>query len=123
VKRTVPLRRITTLRRISFRRRGELNRYGPKRKKFLRDHPYCQFWLAENSVSEAHAIAQRGRVRIGKDSAKVSVPRSSTIHHRNKRRGARLLEERFWMAVSWAGHRFIEQQKKWARDRAYLTQF
>lgn len=123
MNRTVPLQRSVSLRRVSRRRRGELRRYGPRRRQFLRDHPYCQLWLAENGISETHAIAQRGVLRFGPGSPPVYVPRSATIHHRNKRRGARLLDERFWMAVSWTGHRIIEQRKDWARDHAYLTQF
>lgn len=123
MKRTVPLRRQSPLRRVSPRRREQLRLYELRRPGFLREHPYCQLWLAEHGVREDHAIRQRGLLRFGPGLPPIFVPRSSTVHHYAKRRGARLLDERFWMAVSWPGHRAIENDKQWARQRGYLAPF
>lgn len=109
--------------RVSARRREELAAYRAARLRFLREHPYCQVWLAERGIPEERAIRERGLFRFGPGVSPVRVPRSDTVHHRNKRRGARLLDEREWMAVSWAAHRRIEQNKAWARERRYLRPY
>jgi hypothetical protein len=51
------------------------------------------------------------------------VPLSTEIHHKNKRRGADLLEPHFWLAVSQDAHRRIEENKAWARAECYLLDF
>lgn len=116
------LRRVP-LRRISPRRRAEQEAYGPRAATFLLQHPYCQVWLAERGISEDFAREHRGILDLGFGVPRVFVPRSEVIHHRNKRRGPRLLDESEWMAVSHAAHRRIENNKAWARDRGYLRPF
>ena len=123
MKRNVPLQRMVPLRRISARRQEELRLYPARRARFLRDHPYCQLWLAEHGVPEERAVRLAGVLRTGQKIPPVRVPRSAMVHHRNKRRHDRLLDEQFWMAVSWAGHREIEDHKEWARVRGYLLPF
>lgn len=123
MQRTVPLRSVSPLNRISPRRLLEQQCYAARRERFLQDHPFCQLWLAEHGIKEAWAIHQRGVLRFGPGRPPVFVPRSATIHHTNKRRGRRLLDEQNWMAVSWCGHRTIECNKTWARERGYLAQF
>lgn len=122
MKRSALVRR-TPLRRVSFRRLQQLRLYWVRRARFLRAHPYCQLWLKEHGVDEAEAIRQRGCLRLGAPRRLVFVPRSATVHHRNKRRGARLLDEREWRAVGWSGHRAIEDHKAWARGRGFLKPF
>ncbi len=121
MKRTALVRH-TPLRRVSLRRLEQLRSYAARRAQFLRDHPYCQLWLAEHGVDEARTIRERGVLPFG-GQPRVQVPRSATVHHRNKRRGGRLLDEREWLAVSWTGHRRIEDHKAWARDRGFLKSF
>jgi hypothetical protein len=111
----------SSLRRLSARRLVENRLYQYRRKLFLLAHPYCQVWCAEHGVAEEVAIRQGGRLPL--DGAMVSVPLSTEIHHVNKRRGADLLDPRFWLAVSAEAHRRIEDHKDWARARGYLRDF
>jgi hypothetical protein len=48
------------------------------------------------------------------------IPIATQIHHRNKGRGARLLDERWWMAISSEIHDRIEGNKDWARKIGLL---
>lgn len=79
------------LRRISARRLEETWLYCYRCRQFLLAHPYCQVWLAEHGVAESTAIHQQGRVAVG--GVIVSVPLSSQVHHKNKRRCADLLDQ------------------------------
>ena len=106
-----------------MRRLEQLTNYAAKRAGFLRLHPYCQLWLAEDDIPEEYALVLSGRVPIPGALGLCPVPRSQAIHHRDKRRGERLLDERFWMAVSRAAHRRIEENKAWARACGYLNPF
>lgn len=115
--RTVPLRR------VSRRRLEQIRLYGVRGPRFLKAHPYCQVWLALRAVTEAAAIRGRGLVINPQTGRQVRVPRSTAIHHRNKRRGARLLDECEWLAVSWWGHAQVEENKRWARSRGFLRPF
>ncbi len=109
------------LRRISARRLEETSIYRCRRIQFLRAHPYCQVWLAEQGIAETDALLQNGRVQL--NGVQVSIPLSTEIHHVNKRRGADLLDSRFWLAVSSQAHRQIETNKAWARAQGYLRDF
>lgn len=109
------------LRRLSARRLEEDRLYQYRRKCFLLAHPYCQVWCAEHGVGEAVAIRQGGRLPLA--GAIVSVPLATEIHHTNKRRGADLLDQQQWLAVSQAAHRRIEDHKAWARAQGYLRDF
>lgn len=122
MKRTPPVRR-TPLRRISLRRQTELRLYGARCAQFLAEHPFCQVWLEERGFDEKRVMAANGFVFDPIVRRHLRAPRATTIHHRNKRRGSRLLDERHWMAVSWSGHRQIEANKQWARTRGYLCKF
>jgi hypothetical protein len=117
------LSRYAPMRRISARRALQSDAYSERQAQFLREHPYCQVWLAERGIPERMAIEQRGTLRFGPGVSPVFVPRSQVVHHRNKRRGARLLDEAEWMAVSHSAHRRIEENKAWARERGYLRPF
>ena len=120
--RRVPLVRRTPLRRVSLRRLGELRHYNLRRDRFLRAHPFCQLWLAEHGVGEALAIEHDGILQLP-DGSTIRVPCATMVHHRDKRRGARLLAEDDWMALSFAAHDRIEKNKAWARANGYLRNF
>ena len=109
------------LRRISARRLEETWLYQYRRKGFLMAHPYCQLWLAEQGIAEADAIRQGGCVEI--NGMVASIPLSTEIHHKNKRRGADLLDTSFWLAVAQNSHRRIEANKAWARTAGFLVDF
>jgi hypothetical protein len=47
-------------------------------------------------------------------------PDLTQVHHKKKRRGADLLDQQYWVAVSAAYHRQIETKKDWARTKGYL---
>lgn len=111
------------MRRVSLQRLEQLAAYIARRSRFLGQHPYCQLWLAEHDIPEEYAMVLCGRVPLPGAIVLCPVPRSQTIHHRDKRRGERLLDERFWMAVSRTAHRRIEENKAWARACGYLNPF
>lgn len=112
----------TRLNRISPRRLLETNLYQYRIRQFLLLHPYCQVWLAENNILESDAI-QAGGVVVLANGPRVSVPLSTQVHHKDKRRGADLLDQSHWLAVSAAYHRRIEDNKDWARIHGYLLDF
>jgi hypothetical protein len=81
-------------------------------------HPYCQIFIVRHGLDEREVIERRGlctRTIQGKDHF-FSVPRSTEIHHRNKRTGARKNDQRFWMAASRAQHEWAEENKTAARS-------
>jgi hypothetical protein len=110
------------LRRISARRLFETDLYRYRVRLFLLKHPYCQVWLAERGIEEEWAKAQNGLV-CGTDGVRMVVPLATQVHHRNKRRGADLLDQTEWLAVSREAHAWIENHKDWARARGFLRDF
>lgn len=136
-----PLRR-SPIRRVSEKRLAELKRYWARIPGFLAEHPVCQIWLAEHGFTEAdltkdpagqwcvrievpdltQPIAVGARAPL-KEIRLLPAPRSEVVHHRNKRRGARLLDESEWIAASRRGHGQVEGGKAWARQKGYLRPF
>jgi len=110
------------LKPMSDRRLLDSPLYRYRRQQFLLLHPYCQVWLAEHHLTEDEAKQQQGLVRLP-DQSTVSVPLATEIHHRNKRRGADLLDQSEWLAVSREAHARIEGHKTWARAHGYLRDF
>jgi hypothetical protein len=108
--------------RITEQRAAERREYAELRERYLRDHPVCQFWIAERGLDEQIVLQQLGgNLRPGDLWwSGERVPFSNQIHHRNKCRRARLTDERWIMAVSQRGHDGIEGRKTWARERGYL---
>lgn len=111
------------IRKVSKKRTGQLAEYARLRKKFLEDHPYCQWWLKEcgeggHSLSEEYAIKNNGWFRI--DSIPCLCPRSTQIHHTKGRTGEMLLRTEFWLAVSDEGHRAIHADPKKSYEMGYM---
>ena len=123
MKRGRPLARRTPLRRRSPRRRQEDGVYALRQALFLAEHPWCQGWLAERGLTEADLRRGGGLIRVADHTGLVKPPASTVVHHRNKRRGARLNDTRFWMALSGPFHARVEANKGWARARGYLLPF
>jgi hypothetical protein len=96
--------------------------YSVRRKRFLAEHPYCQWWLRENGCTEEQADLFQGWVWINQYNTmvKVQVPLSNQIHHMRKPKSKYLNDESTWMAVSREGHEWIENNKSEARKRGYL---
>ncbi len=134
IRQRKPMVRKTPMKRVSARRQRESKVYAAKRKAFLAAHPVCQVWLKENGWHETSIgsdtvilgpeiitpeMPQGGRYLMqGADL--LRGPRSTEIHHREKR-GKNYLNESTWMAVSAENHRLIEHNKGWARARGYLA--
>ncbi len=101
--------------RVTKKRAKQNREYRAKVKAFLAIHPVCQVWMKENSVTETtqtvFALILAG------------APEATQVHHMNKRRGAMLLDERYWLAVSDESHERIEQNKSWARANGFLLNF
>ena len=90
------------------KKRAKQNReYSVKRKLFLQAHPYCQWWLEMRSLPESRAL-------------EFGCPPSNDIHHRAGRIGKLLIEERYWMAVSRAGHLWIHQHPKESESLGFI---
>jgi hypothetical protein len=90
------IKRKTPMRRVSPKRAIERRTYSALRKQYLAEHPWCEL---------------------------IPTLRATQIHHKNKCRGARLNDTSEWMAISYAGHRLIEDNKGWARANGYLRDF
>ena len=74
----------------------------------------------ERGIPEALAIQHGGTIP---GDPQVVVPLATQVHHRDKRRWARLLDESQWLAVSRQAHRQIEDSLEWARANGYLRDF
>jgi hypothetical protein len=88
-----PIRR-TRLRPVSAKRSAQLREYAKRRKAFLELHPDCPVFAGL---------------------------RTTEIHHMNHREGDRLNDERYWLAVSRAGHRAIHAFPAEARAKGWLV--
>lgn len=136
MKRSGPIKRKTALargrapvKRIKPARAKQLAAYARQRIAFLKAHPWCQWWLAEMGLREDQ-VSLNGRVayvaREGVFTGQkllIYCPHSAQVHHKAKRRGAMLLDESQWMAVSEEGHKAIERDKAAARRKGYLKDF
>ena len=123
MKRGGALRRHNRIPSRSPRRIREELDYLVEREAFLRAHPYCQAWLLLHGIRDEAAFLQ---AVAGTDHVKIdgeAVPRATQVHHRNKRRAGRLLDQRWWMALSPGLHDRIERDKRWARRTGLLLPF
>jgi hypothetical protein len=131
-----PLKRKTGLKRGSKPMRKRTPKrakadaeYGVRRKRFLEEHPYCQWWIRENmsiqvgvfgfESTENLVIDSIGQIRSALGRI-IKAPPSSQIHHMRKPKSKYLNDESTWMAVSREGHEWIERHKNLARERGYL---
>ncbi len=100
--------------RITDERAAQRRLYNLRRLRYLAEHPFCQIVIACRGLDEAAVIAGKGWV------SGFKVPRANQIHHRNKARHERLLDERWWMSASVDGHNYVEMHKRWARENGFL---
>lgn len=109
------------LARISQKHAARLREYAKLSKRFLLDHPYCQYWLAEHGYDEQGAIC-RFRCAPGRSYQGLcehEVHRSTEVHHR-KGRGKFLLDTTTWMAVSRYAHLQIHADPKTSYAKFYM---
>ena len=118
LKRTGHLERKSRLSHVSKRRNEERNEYRRRSRAYLAAHPFCQVFIAIHGLVEADVIASCGRVDT--PAGAFYVPPATEIHHRNKGRGRRLNDERWWLAASRRWHDYVESRKDWARQEGYL---
>lgn len=109
IVRKTPLKRGGYIARISKSRRADRSMYSRDRAEYLRDHPFCEIYIARYGLDPKTVFSNNGVV------GGFKVPRSNQIHHRNKTNGPRLLDKRFWMAASGKQHRWAEDNKDDAR--------
>jgi len=119
IERRTPIQRSSKpIPRSTPKRASERAKYRRQIAVYLEAHPFDQIFIAMHGLHEATIIANMGCYRVGH--RVFQVPRSDQIHHRNKGRGARLLDERWWMATSGWSHELVEAKKDWAREQGYL---
>jgi hypothetical protein len=136
-----PLARRTRMPRVKPERLADLKIYWKRVPVFLEEHPFCQWYMAELGLNESELLQCQGLyhyateigIRYDKDLGRVAcfagrflfayVPRSEVVHHKNKRRGARLLDEKDWQADSRFGHDAIELNLKEARAKGHSLNF
>jgi hypothetical protein len=90
------------LRPISERRRAVNQIYLKMRKEFLRINQLCEVY--DSCATEVY------------DS------RATDVHHTRGRAGTLLIDQRFWMAVSRKGHRWIDNNKEISRQVGWLCE-
>lgn len=118
--RKTPIKR-TGLKRITKERSGQRRMYNKDCFEYLLAHPFCQIYLARYRIDEESVIAlskesQSGIIFINGQ----LVPRATQIHHRNKARGERLLDKRWWMSACDLEHNWVETHKEEARKLGLL---
>jgi hypothetical protein len=97
MKRSIPLKRKTPMKRIRAKRALEMRVYRSMKEQWLRQHPYCQM------PSET--------------GAPTCMRRAVQLHHMKGRMGSLLCDTRFWMGVCMECHNYIETHKNVARQR------
>jgi hypothetical protein len=110
------------LRKVSKKRQGESAIYSKLRKKYLAEHPYCEWWLAERGLTENDIENGRVQWNNGFTIKWITPPPSAEIHHKRGRFGSRLNDTRYWMAVSSEGHAWIHKNTGEAYEKGYLIQ-
>ena len=107
------------IRSIGLVRRKQLAEYSKARKIYLAAHPFCQIAIAHHRLREAEVIRADG-AWLDEEGRMQQIPRATEIHHRNRRNGVRLTDERWWMAAANMNHRLVEANPAWAREEGYL---
>ncbi len=121
-----PLKR-TKVARVSKKRRRERVDYSTGRAEHLAKHPLCQLAIALLRFDEAEILADlesQGGVgewlKVGFWHKNALIPRATQIHHRNKCRGARLTDARWFASAGQEMHDWVEGHKEEARAEGYL---
>lgn len=104
-------RRIPTIRK---ERAAERRMYNKDRDEYLKAHPYCQIFIAQNRLNEEEVISAEGFLRG------LCIPLATQIHHRNKTNGPRLLDKRWWMSACHEEHQYVENHKEESRKIGLL---
>lgn len=57
---------------------------------------------------------------VGKKCVVFTKEKATQNHHRKGRWGKLLLDERYWLPVSDAGHKYIHAHPEWAREKGFM---
>lgn len=49
----------------------------------------------------------------------ITKKQTTDVHHKKGRVGSLFLDERFWVALSREGHKFVEENPEWAKENGY----
>lgn len=75
----------------------------------------------KRKIENLKYIAQR-IVFLGKKENQVcpiTKKQTTDIHHKKGRVGSLFLDERYWVALSREGHKFVEENPNWAKENGY----
>ncbi len=120
------------LRRVTPARSKQLREYSERRKIFLASHAICQIWLDRNGWAEADMITTdepwyyfRAQPAVCYRASDLAVeffaPRSTEVHHKDRRHGERLNREEDWMALCAKNHAWIKENQSAARAKGWLV--
>lgn len=113
LKRKTPLKRSAKpMRRASTALAARRRQYSKQRKVFL-NRPENQWCPVAAAGLTGHVWLSSGRPRL--------EIQTTDVHHRKGRDGKLLLDERYWLAVSRAGHEFIHANPNEARKHGWLA--
>lgn len=111
------------LRRVNPQRAAENAAYRKAAGEFLRCHPLCQYAIAQLGFDEAKVLLayfSQPKPFTGWFRYKGhNIPPSDDVHHRAGRIGARLLDQRWWLAVWRFSHDMIEGNLGLARAEGF----
>jgi hypothetical protein len=116
------------MKRVSDKRRKQNAEYLKVRSAYLKEHPYCEVWLAENNLTKEQVDAENGYAEILvscqagclTEPRMVKVPRSTEIHHKKGRVGALLCNTEHFMAVCRANHQILHARPSKAREKGFI---
>jgi hypothetical protein len=122
MKTRTPLKR-TRLRRTSRKRAKHDDEYRVLRTIYLSAHPLDQYALAQLGFDEEEVLQAFFRGTAGVGSWFLwrgqHIPPSNQVHHRNQRHGARLIDVRWFLAVSNHTHDMINNNLRLAREQGF----
>lgn len=95
--------------------------YAKLRVQFLKDNPYCQWWLKEygqkDKWGDPLGVAIVGMAVI--NGFLKEAPASTEVHHL-RGRGKYLLDTSTWLAVSSGAHRKIHEDPATSYEKGYM---
>jgi hypothetical protein len=83
----------------------ETAKYWPLRRKFIEDHPFCEFPITPNDKSVFTPSCMSG---------------TSSIHHKMGQNWRVMNDTRYWIGVCIEHHAWIEDNKREARKRGLI---
>lgn len=107
------------MKKVNPKRMKLVREYMALREVFLKERPYCEWWMLENGYQLRDVVD--GLVIDLAFNKKIKVPIATECHHR-KGRGKFMLDTSTWMAVSSHGHKMIHAYPKISYERGYMEQ-